>query len=96
MLDVVTRPKARQDLKDIWLYSYKQWNEAQTDEYLAALDAGIAKLRTNPALGRPRQDVRSGYRSIRIKAHIVYYQIAPPVVRIVRVLHARMDPQRNL
>jgi plasmid stabilization system protein ParE len=63
MLDVVTRPKARQDLKDIWLYSCKQWNEAQADEYLGALDTGIAKLRTNPSLGRPREDVRSGYRS---------------------------------
>jgi toxin ParE1/3/4 len=96
MLDVVTRPKARQDLKDIWLYSCKQWNEAQADEYLSALDTGIAKLRTNPSLGRTREDVRSGYRSLRIKAHIVYYQVAPPVIRIVRVLHARMDPKRYL
>ncbi|WP_295880904.1 type II toxin-antitoxin system RelE/ParE family toxin [uncultured Thiohalocapsa sp.] len=96
MLDVVTRPKARQDLKDIWLYSCKQWNEAQADEYLSALDTGIAKRRTNPSLGRPREDVRSGYRSLRIKAHIVYYQVVPPVIRIVRVLHARMDPGRYL
>ena len=96
MLEIVTRPRARQDLKEIWLYTCKQWHAAQADKYVAELDAGITKLRHSPSVGRQREDVRPGYRSLRINEHIVYYQVVPPVIRIVRVLHARMDPQRHL
>jgi toxin ParE1/3/4 len=96
MHEIVTRPRARPDLKDIWLSKGKRWNPAQSNPYLAKLDAGMAKLRTNPALGRQREDLRAGYRSLRVNEHLVYYLLAPPVIRIIRVLHARMDPQRHL
>jgi len=54
MLEIVKRPRARQDLKDIWCYSFKKWGEAQADKYLAELDAGITQLRENPRLGTSR------------------------------------------
>jgi len=96
MLEIVIRPRARKDLKGIWRYSFDEWDEAQADKYLAEIEAGIEKLRHNPKLGRPREEVRAGYRSLRINQHIVYYVLTPSVIRIVRVLHARMDPDRHL
>jgi toxin ParE1/3/4 len=96
MLEIVKRPRAKEDLKGIWRYSFDEWNEAQADKYLAEIEAGIEKLRHNPKLGRPREEVRAGYRSLRINQHIVYYALTPSVIRIVRVLHARMDPDRHL
>ncbi|NCC85319.1 MAG: type II toxin-antitoxin system RelE/ParE family toxin [Clostridia bacterium] len=96
MREIVKRPRARQDLKDIWRYSFETWGEIQADTYLAELDAGIACLRTNAALGKPRDDLRPGYRSLRINEHMIYYRVTPSVIRVVRVLHVRMDPDRHL
>lgn len=96
MREIVKRPLARQDLKDIWRYSFETWSETQADTYLAELDAGIARLRDNPELGKRRDALRSGYRSLQINEHIIYYVLTPYVIRIVRVLHTRMDPDRYL
>jgi toxin ParE1/3/4 len=96
MLEIVKRPRAREDLKGIWRYSLKEWGAAQADKYLAELDAGIAQLRENPRLGKPRDDLRPGYRSLQVNEHMLYYVLTPSTIRIVRVLHARMDPDRHL
>lgn len=96
MLEIVKRPRAKRDLIGIWRYSFDEWDEAQADKYLAKIEAGIEKLRHNPKLGRPREEVRVGYRSLRINKHIVYYVLTPSVIRIIRVLHARQDPDRHL
>jgi toxin ParE1/3/4 len=96
MPEIVKRPRARQDLKTIWRDSFEEWGEKQADKYLAELAAGIARLRDNPRLGKERDDLRPGYRSLRVNAHMVYYVLTPSTIRIVRVLHARMDPDRHL
>lgn len=57
---------------------------------------GIARLKEYPELGKARDDVRPGYRSLRINEHIVYYTVTPSVIRIVRVLHVRMEPEPHL
>ena len=72
MFEIVKRPGARQDLTAIWRYSFEQWGEKQADKYLAELAAGIARLGDNPLLGKPRDDLRSGYRSLRVNEHMVY------------------------
>ncbi|RKT38009.1 type II toxin-antitoxin system RelE/ParE family toxin [Thiocapsa rosea] len=96
MHEIVKRPRAREDLKGIWRYSFTEWGEAQADRYLAEIDAGIARLKEHPELGKSRDDLRAGYRSLRINQHVVFYLVTPSVVRIVRVLHVRMDPDSHL
>ncbi len=95
MLEIVKRPRAKEDLKGIWRYTFSEWGKAQADKYLAEIDAGIAQLKHNPKLGRPRENLRKAYRSLRVNKHIVYYVDTPSVVRIIRVLHVRMDPDSH-
>jgi plasmid stabilization system protein ParE len=47
-------------------------------------------------LGKPRDDLRPSYRSLRVNEHMVFYMLTPSTVRIVRVLQAGMDPDRHL
>jgi len=96
MREIVIRPRARDDLIGIWRYSFDEWGEAQADKYLAEIEAGINQLQNHPHLGKDRDDVRAGYRSLRVNRHIVYYVPTPSVIRVVRVLHAQMDPDRHL
>ncbi|MCK0509559.1 type II toxin-antitoxin system RelE/ParE family toxin [Aromatoleum buckelii] len=64
MRRIVKRPLARQDLIGIWRYTYEEWGEQHADRYLDELEAGIARLQDYPGLGRVRDEVRQGYRSL--------------------------------
>ncbi len=96
MRKIVKRPLARQDLKQIWRYSFKEWGEAQADRYFAEIAAGILRLQEHPHLGKSREDLRAGYYALRVRRHVIYYMLTPSSIRIVRVLHAGMDPDQNL
>jgi toxin ParE1/3/4 len=58
MREIVKRPRAREDLKAVWRYSLTEWGESQADKYLAEVEAGIARLKEHPELGRAREDLR--------------------------------------
>ena len=84
------------DLEDIWLYSFEQWNEEQADRYYDQILDGIEQLIDNPEMGKSRAIIRSGYRSIQVNSHIVYYRIEDDAIRVIRVLHERMLPTKHL
>lgn len=96
MYKVHKNAKAAEDLADIWVYSLQEWGIERADRYLNELEAALAQLKENPKLGKPRDDLRSGYFSLQLRQHIAYYVVTPSVVRIMRVLHTRMDPNRHL
>jgi len=87
---------AEADLVDVWIYTHDRWGEAQAERYFDELETGINRLTRNPELGRPCDQLRDGYRALRINRHIVFYTVDAVAIRIVRVLHDRMDPARRL
>lgn len=93
---IVKRPLARKDLIGIWLHTCEVWGARQADKYLDDLDTGIARLKDHPGLGRARDEVRQGYRSLTINHHVIFYTVESGLIRIVRVLHAQMDPDSHL
>lgn len=95
MRQVVKRPLAKKDFKQIWLYTFQTWGERQANLYLGELDQAIQALAADPERGKFRDHIRPGYRSIHVNRHIVYYTFTATLVRIVRVLHERMDPDRH-
>jgi toxin ParE1/3/4 len=56
----------------------------------------MGQLAQNPKLGKPRETIRVGYRSIQINRHVAYYRMKDRRIEIVRVLHERMDPWHHL
>ena len=87
---------AENDLIDIWVYSFEEWDELQADKYLDKLHTAINSLASNPELGVRRDNVREGYRALIVNRHAIYYRLTPSTVEIVRVLHGQMDPERHL
>ena len=47
-------------------------------------------------VGTKRDDVRDGCRVLFVGSYAVYYTATPDAVRITRVLHGRIDPDRHL
>lgn len=87
---------AEADLIGIWRYSFENWGETQADRYLTALETGIEGLARNPETGDRRESLRSGYWSLHLEHHIVFYTFTEDEVRVRRVLHEVMDSDRHL
>lgn len=93
---LVVSERAEADLRDIWLFSFKTWGEAQADRYLDELDAGLRECAAEPERGRRRDEVRPGYWSLLVRRHVAFYTFTTDEVLLQRVLHGSMDPDRHL
>ncbi len=86
-----TQTLAKQDLKNIWLYSYKNWGEELADSYFNELTAAFALIAENPELGIACDYIGVGYRQFHINRHLVFYRATTTKIHIVRVLHDSMN-----
>jgi toxin ParE1/3/4 len=93
-LDIVQA--ARDDLRAIARFTDETWGRAQERRYLAALMAAMQQLRDSPGLGRPRDDLRPGLRSLIAGRHVDFYRETADAILVLRVLHERMDIRRHL
>ncbi len=96
MRRLLVSPRAEADLREIWVYSFRTWDEAQADRYLDLIESGLRLCCAEPGRGRCRDDVRPGYRSLLISRHIAFYTVGDDEVTIQRVLHGSMDPDLHL
>jgi toxin ParE1/3/4 len=96
VLRILVTPRARQDIKRIAAYTLDTWGQAQMARYIDHLHERFSELARFPHLGRPRDEIAAGYRSIVQGSHIVFYRTTDRDLIIVRILHGRMDPDRHL
>ena len=96
MRTLVINHRAEADLREIWVYSFKNWGEGQADRYLDRLDDGLRECGAKPEVGNQRNRVRVGYWSRLVSKHVVFYTFTDEEVLIQRVLHGSMDPQRHV
>lgn len=75
MFDIVLHPRAETDLDDIWQFTFETWGATQANTYLKQLDLGFQQLTKNPKLGKPCDNIRTGYRSLHLNRHIAYYRL---------------------
>lgn len=95
-LAISLTPQARDDLVDIWEYSYRQWDADQADSYLNQLKNGLETLARSPEIGVDYGHIRRGYRKFRIVKHNLFYTASATELLIVRVLHIAMDAENRL
>ncbi|GAM97976.1 parE toxin protein [alpha proteobacterium U9-1i] len=84
-------PRALQDLDDIADYSLVAWGERQTAQYLADFEKRFQWLAENALLGRSRDEVAPGYRSIRQGSHLIFYVTEGETVVVIGVPHMSRD-----
>ena len=96
MSEIRIRPRARQDLKAIWRYTFDRWGEAQADFYLRQLDAGIQSLCEFPDNGEQCDHIRAGDRKLQVNRRLIFYRRGEAHIEIVRVLHQAMNLGRHL
>lgn len=95
-MEIHTTTKAKQDLENIWIYSFQKWGEKQADKYFDEIDYALHKvLLTNPKIGIACDHIRVGYRKYQINEHLVFYKLTSDKIRIIRFLHKNMDVLRH-
>jgi toxin ParE1/3/4 len=83
--------EAEDDLFSIWRYAADEWSPAVADEHLRHIERVCELLCTHPDMGRVRDELHAGARSIPAKPHVLFYRVANDAVQIMRVLHERKD-----
>jgi toxin ParE1/3/4 len=86
-------PEAREDLFGIWNYVWLDASAVIADKLLKEIDAACFALGAWPELGKARDDVRKGLRSILVSRYVVFYRVPQNAIEIVRVLDERRDVQ---
>jgi toxin ParE1/3/4 len=96
MKRLVVSDAAHTDLRNIAAYTEREWGVAQKEKYLSAISERFALLLLRPEIGVERADLATGYRSLIVGRHVIFYRAKGEGVFIVRVLHQRMDVKRHL
>jgi len=85
------RALARDDLEEIWLFTYEEWGLEQADKYLDSLFSRFEWLSCNPYAGKDREDIKSGYYCFPEGMDLVFYTMTETGIDIIGVPHQNMD-----
>lgn len=96
MRDIHLSEAAKSDLVDIWVETDRQWGEAQADRYLDDIERALKGLIANPHMGSDCSDLLQGGRKLITGRHLVFYEVDPDRIFVIRVLHQSMDVPRHL
>ena len=97
MAEYVISEKAKNDLREIADYTQKRWSDVQAERYIRMLFSEFSSLADKPLAGRSYDHCRVGSRGLYCGKHVNLYRVlSRSKVRVVRVLHERMDFLRHL
>jgi toxin ParE1/3/4 len=96
MTDVLLRPEAEADIHEVADYTIQRWGRRQARTYVAALRTDIARLRDYAERFPVHERSGLGLRRMRSGHHLIFYLVAAGRVEVVRILHERKDPDREL
>jgi len=91
MPDYIISKDADDDLLAIASYTVKRFGETQALRYLEDLKLRLLQVSKRPELGRDVFVTSLPLKRFNFKAHVVFYQILPNYILIVRVLHKSME-----
>jgi len=89
---IVRRPRARQDLIEVWQYIADD-NEAAADRTLDRIERALANLAENPMIGRARPELAPDLRSFPVGNYVLFYRPMPDGIDLIRVRSGYLDTQ---
>jgi toxin ParE1/3/4 len=93
---IYKQAQAKQDLIDIWFYTFGQWGETQANTYLDDLEVALFLLAEQPLICRERTEFIPPVRIHHHAHHLIVYLVVDDGINIVRVLHEHMDINAKL
>lgn len=84
------RPQAADDILEVWLFIAED-SVVEADRWIDRLEDSLYLWATQPKMGRARDELIPGLRSLPFGRYVVFYQALPDGIDVVRVLHASQD-----
>ncbi len=89
---VFVSPRVKSELDDIWHHIAAESDSVDVaSRVVDSITDQFVQLSKHPQLGRRRDDLRSGLRSVTVGSYIVIYRVEGSNVRILHVVHGRRD-----
>lgn len=89
--------RATSDLLNIWDYTVEIWSKKQAEKYYSQLIRTCKQIAENPQIGKDYFEVRTELLGLKTGKHIVFYEtIDKNEVKIIRILHERMDLENRI
>jgi toxin ParE1/3/4 len=82
---------ARNDLRDIYLYSVDEFGQRTAEAYLNGLRKRFDLLSGEPLIGVVYPDIVPEMRVFGYRSHRIFYRVEPKALLVVRVLHKMRD-----
>jgi len=97
MKPFVLTKAAKLDLKKVARFTQDEWGKDQRNFYIKQFDDAFHMLAQTPLAGKSCDDIRSGYKKFPVGSHLIFYTEGKnSKLRIIRILHKRMDVELNL
>ena len=84
------RPAAIADIFEIWDFIAEDRVSA-ADRWIDLLDQQFQLLATQPMLGRTRDELGPGIRSLPFGRYLIFYLAQPDGIDVIRILHGARD-----
>jgi toxin ParE1/3/4 len=82
--------QAKDDLVEIWLYIAAD-SPSAADKFIDHVHEECGKLRSSPEIGRKRDELLPGIRSLPVKRYLVFYRVTDGTIEIARILSGYRD-----
>ena len=90
MARVTRRPQAELDILEIWEFIAGD-SVAAADTWVDELDEKMALWATQPMMGRARDELAPGIRSLAFGRYVVFFEPLADGIDVVRVMHGARD-----
>ena len=87
---ILKRPRAETDLEEIW-WHIAQDNPDAADSFLDRIEECCQVLAQFPKMGRSREELHPGVRSLPVGNYLIFYRLIPDGIEVIRVLPGMMD-----
>jgi toxin ParE1/3/4 len=89
---LIWAPAAEYDLIGIWHYYARVGSPGVADRLLGDIRQVANRMAQQPfLLGRARDDLRPGLRSVQSQPYLIFYRVDEKTVEVSRVLHGRRN-----
>ncbi len=90
MARITRRPLAETDILEIWHFIADDSLD-EADRWIDRLDDKLRLWASQPLMGRAREELAPGLRSLPFGRYVVFFMPLPDGLDVVRVLHSARD-----
>lgn len=91
MSHIIRRPGAERDLLELWYYIETHSGEDRANALIYKIEEKFETLADHPSMGRLRDELQPGLRSLPISGYLIFYYPIPGGIEVVRVLHGKRN-----